>query len=426
MDEGLKSPGANAGEAPLGPAVTVDEISVTGVGSIESGESLGAMSGPVNPSSGKGRKGGEKISKNTKTQIMTEIKDQGTFLGIDLGTNTTVVVGSVGRDPSIVLDFSLPTLVGEVTKDTVLGVFDDGTKILIGADAARESDYLNIRRPLRDGVIHDVEAVGIFFKEIQKRVMKENPENAVYAVIGIPARTSEEDRNALANACRGIFDRFILAPEPFLAALGHREDDKLKSPDYHDPVRNSLIIDIGAGTTDICVVQGKFPTDKDTFSLPVAGDWIDEQVLSALKGVYAQFDLTVDDIRKIKEENAAVDRSAIGPVEVVIKGKKRVIDVAAPLSGAVQQLLGKIFDSVVHLIENSPSRMSEVLVKNIFLTGGGSQVRSLDKALQDKLTKYGFEAPVCRSVGKEYLKMVASGAWKLSRTASRDFWQSNI
>ncbi len=357
---------------------------------------------------------------------MTEIKDQGTFLGIDLGTNTTVVVGSVGRDPSIVLDFSLPTLVGEVTKDTVLGVFDDGTKFLIGADAARESDYLDIRHPLRDGVIHDVEAVGIFFKEIQKRVMKENPENAVYAVIGIPARTSEEDRNALANACRGIFDRFILAPEPFLAALGYRDDGRLKSADYHDPVRNSLVIDIGAGTTDICVVQGKFPTDKDTFSLPVAGDWIDEQVLAALKGLYSQFDLTVDQIRKIKEENAAVDRNAIGSVEVVIKGKKRVIEVAAPLSGAVQELLGKIFDAVVTLIENSPSRMSEVLVKNIFLTGGGSQIRSLDKALQDRLNKYGFEAPVCRSVGKDYLKMVASGAWKLSRTASRDFWQSNI
>lgn len=357
---------------------------------------------------------------------MTGLKDNGTFLGIDLGTNTTVVVGSIGRAINSGLDFTIPTVVGEVPKDTVLGVFDLGVKHLVGDDAVRDTDYLIIRHPLRDGVIQDAEAVGIFFKEIQRRIQRENPENPVYAVIGIPARTTEAERSAVSKSCRGVFEKFILVPEPFLAALGYRDDSKLKSGDYHDPVRNSLIVDIGAGTTDLCLIQGKFPTDKDTYSIPVAGDWIDEKALDHLKSVYPQFDLTVDDIRKIKEANSTVERGAKSTVEVVIKGKRRPIEVGTALSDPIHELLTKIFEAVVELIESSPSRLSETLVKNIFLTGGGSQIRYIDKALQDLLDKQGFDAPVCRSVGKDYFRLVATGAWKFSRTATPDFWQSNI
>ena len=45
----------------------------------------------------------------------------------------------------------------------------------------------------------------------------------------------------------------------FLAALGMRDESRLGDPDYCDPVSNSLFVDIGAGTTDFCIVQGYLP-----------------------------------------------------------------------------------------------------------------------------------------------------------------------
>jgi rod shape-determining protein MreB len=357
---------------------------------------------------------------------MTNLKNDATYVGIDLGTNTTFLTGSAGRKPDEMFEFTIPTIVGEIPGDSVLGVFDSDRAPLIGEDAIRESDYLNIRRPLAEGVISDIEATGIFFGAIHSRISKVSPERPVYAVIGIPAGTTERDRLALGDACRGIFEGFILAPEPFLAALGFRDDSRLKSGDYHDPVRNSLIIDIGAGTTDFCVIQGRYPSDKDKYSFPVAGDWIDEQILNRLTSQYPAFDLSIDDIRKIKEEHAAVQKKLSASPEVMIKGKKKVIDISEALTESISELLDQVFEATIRMVESSPSRMSEVLVKNIILTGGGSQIRFLDKALQDRLAKYGLESPECRSVGSEYWRLVGAGAYKLAVSAPREQWMSNF
>lgn len=359
-------------------------------------------------------------------QQMTKLNNDSTYVGIDLGTNTTFMTGSIGKKPDEMFEFKIPTIVGEIPHDSVLGIFDTDSGPLIGEDAVRESDYLNIRRPLSEGVISDIEATGIFFNAIHARVSRLSPERPVYAVIGIPATTTEKDRLAVSDACRGIFEGFILAPEPFLAALGFRDDSRLRSVGYHDPVRNSLIIDIGAGTTDLCLIQGRYPTDKDTLTFPVAGDWIDEQLMKSLKSHYPTFDLSIDDIRRIKEEHAAVQKKTVATSEVMIKGKKKVIDVSEALSDSISKLLDQIFESVVRMIESAPSRMSEVLVKNIILTGGGSQIRHLDKALQDRLTKYGFESPECRAVGGDYWRLVGTGAYKFAVSAPREQWMSNF
>lgn len=357
---------------------------------------------------------------------MAKLNNDAIYAGIDLGTNTTFLTGSEGGNPDETFEFSIPTIVGEIPSDSILGVFDSDREPLIGEDAVRESDYLDIRRPLAEGVISDIEATGIFFSAIHSRINEVHPDRPVYAVIGIPAGTTERDRLALGDACRGIFEGFLLAPEPFLAALGFRDDSRLKRADYHDPVRNSLIIDIGAGTTDLCVIQGRYPSDKDKYSFPVAGDWIDEQIQNRLTSQYPALDLSIDDIRKIKEEYAAVQRKLSASPEIMIKGKRKVIDVSEALTEPISELLDKVFEATIRMVESSPSRMSEVLVKNIILTGGGSQIRFLDKALQDRLAKYGLESPECRSVGSDYWRLVGAGAYKLAISGPREQWMSNF
>ena len=61
----------------------------------------------------------------------------------------------------------------------------------------------------------------------------------------VPANADASARESIRDAVAGLFDRVILIPEPFLAALGCRDEARLSDPGYIDPVRNSLFIDIG-------------------------------------------------------------------------------------------------------------------------------------------------------------------------------------
>ena len=53
--------------------------------------------------------------------------------------------------------------------------------------------------------------------------------------------------------------------EPFAVAYGL------------DALLHTMIIDIGAGTTDFCVMKGRYPTEEDQRTLTVAGDSLDNQ-----------------------------------------------------------------------------------------------------------------------------------------------------
>jgi len=364
---------------------------------------------------------------NTKQRASTMIKldKKGTFLGIDLGTNTTVVLGTVGSGKEFNLNLTTPTVIGEPPSDSILGFLEPADDVVVGQKALDDADYLDLRYPLRDGVINDLDAVKIFFESISKRIAVENPNLPSYAVIGIPAKTTEEDREAVARSVAGIFENFILAPEPFLAALGYRESSK-GSDGNHDIVRNSLIIDIGAGTTDVCVVQGRFPSEKETRSIPFAGDWIDNRLHHSLAESYPSFDLAIEDVRAMKEEHASTQKDLSAVVETVLKGKRRTLDISETLSSTLNELVDRIVECCIEVIESSPSRMSAELVKNIFVTGGGSQIRYLDSTIQDRLAKYGFESPSCRSVGSGYTKLVALGAWRYSLAAPRNFWKESF
>jgi len=82
---------------------------------------------------------------------MTKLNKDATFVGIDPGTNTAFMTGSAGRNPNEMFEFTVPMIVDEVPRESVPGVFDTDRSPLIGNDAVREFDYLNICRPLAAG-----------------------------------------------------------------------------------------------------------------------------------------------------------------------------------------------------------------------------------------------------------------------------------
>lgn len=222
----------------------------------------------------------------------------------------------------------------------------------------------------------------------------------------------------------GVFDRIILIPEPFLAALGYRDESRVGQPGYVDPVTNSLFIDIGGGTSDLCLVQGYFPNEADQISIRFAGDAIDALIEAELNRTYPDNGLSRTKIREIKEAH-----SYVGPirkpidVRVILGGKAHVLELGEVLGRSANALIDKIYPALVALISRASSDSVVTLLQNIVITGGGSQLKGIDTVIQQRLVDEGYETPKVKIAGQDYKRYVALGALKAARSARENQWQ---
>jgi rod shape-determining protein MreB len=319
-----------------------------------------------------------------------------------------------------------PTVVGYANDGIVENLLPGNARMLFGAEALKRRLHLRLVQPMRDGVIEDLSAARDFARHLRSLI--DPPEGAeLRAVIGLPANAERAARENLRQAVAGIFDRVIMIPEPFLAALGCRDESRLSDPAYVDPVSNSLFVDIGGGTTDVCLVQGYFPTADDQISLPFAGDKVDVLLSEAIKKTYPDAALSLLKVRDIKEEYSYVGKLEKPiVVNVVVGGKMRSFDVGAQMGECCTELLLRVFEAVKILIARASSDSVTELLQNIILTGGGSRVRGFTTELQRLLTEDGFEKPRVQSVGDDYKEFVARGALKAARQAKESQWQQLI
>jgi rod shape-determining protein MreB len=246
----------------------------------------------------------------------------------------------------------------------------------------------------------------------------------IRAVVGVPANAGEQARENIRRSAQGIFSRILLIPEPFLAALGFRDDSRVKQSGYVDPVVNSLFIDIGGGTSDLCLVQGYFPTRDDQISIAFAGDAIDGILFDELSRTYPNNGLSRITVREIKETHAYVGPSRKPlDVKVVIGGKSRTLELGDAVGNACNTLIDKIYPALTTLIASASSDSVVTLLQNIIITGGGSQIRGIDTVLQKRLSDDGYESPKVRLAGQDFQRYVAIGALKAARAARENQWQ---
>jgi len=350
-------------------------------------------------------------------------KTKTVLIGFDLGTNKSCVLAGNAGSSDIALSKVIPSVVGYVKEGIVDGIIAGNNSILFGEDALKNVLHVNLVAPLAEGVIAHPNAAKDFFRHI-RTIVDASGTAEIRAVVGIPANADERAREDIRTCSQGIFDRILLVPEPFLAALGFRDDSRLGQPGYVDPVTNSLFIDIGGGTSDLCLVQGYFPTREDQISIPFAGDAIDEILHTEMNRVYPNNGLSRLKVREIKETH-----SYVGPirkpidVRVIISGKAHTLDLGEALGRAANTLIDKIYPSLTTLITRAPSDSVVSLLQNIIITGGGSQIKGIDTVLQKRLTDDGYEAPKVKLAGQDYKRYVALGALKAARAARENQWQ---
>lgn len=345
------------------------------------------------------------------------------LVGFDLGTNASCLLASSPDSRDILISKVVPSVVGYAREGLVDGIIANNATTLIGEEALNHRLQLRMVAPLEDGVIADAEAARDFIRRL-RAVIDPSGTAEIRAVVGVPANAEARAREDIRTCAAGVFDRVLLIPEPFLAALGFREDGRLGQPNYVDPVTNSLFIDIGGGTTDLCLIQGVFPSAEDQVSMAFAGDAIDKLIEDDLQRMYPNNGLSRATIRKIKEEH-----SYVGPirkpldVKVLIGGKNHTLELGEVIGRACNRLMDRIYPALTSLIARAPSDSVAQLLENIVITGGGSRIRGIDTVLQQRLMDDGYAAPKVRLAGQDYKRFVAIGALKAARAAREDQWQ---
>ncbi|HEY0864514.1 MAG TPA: rod shape-determining protein [Lacunisphaera sp.] len=345
------------------------------------------------------------------------------LVGFDLGTNASCVLAGPADGKDITVSKIIPTIVGYAREGLVDGIVANNATTLIGEEALTHRLQMKMIAPLEDGIIAHAEPARDFIRRVRAVIDPTNTAE-IRAVIGVPANAGQPAREDIRNCAAGVFDRVLLIPEPFLAALGFRDDSRLGQPNYVDPVMNSLFVDIGGGTSDLCLIQGYFPTADDQISLAFAGDAVDKLIEDDLQRTYPNNGLSRASVRQIKEEH-----SYVGPirkpidVKVLIGGKNHTLELGETIGRACNRLMEKIYPAITTLIGRASSDSVAQLLQNIVVTGGGSRIRGFDTVLQEKLAADGFESPKVKLAGPEYKRFVAVGALKAARSAREDQWQ---
>lgn len=341
-------------------------------------------------------------------------------IGFDFGTNTSVVAAEREGKRLDGIKEMVTSVVGYAKASVLPGILPGNGTRFFSDDAIQQRRYLDLRWPMTEGLVRDLDTARDFVGHIRSLV---DAKDEVWAVVGTPARTTPEELERMRDALGANFARFLIVPEPFLAALGLRDESKLGDPNYLDPVRNSMVVDIGAGTTDLCILQGFFPTDADQTSFKKAGNNIDTELRRLIEQKYPDVKLHEVSVTRLKEENSYVGKpTKTVTLGVVIHGKPRTLDVTELIGRACEILVPELVESIVDLAKRAPQDVAELILGNIILTGGGSQIAGLSETVEQRVRARGIVgAKVTRA--DNYKKLVAEGGLKVAKMMRDDQWQ---
>jgi rod shape-determining protein MreB len=295
-------------------------------------------------------------------------------VGIDLGTSRSSITASNGAHHVVesYVGWPLDMVARKVVKKS----------ILFGAEALENRPMLDLHRPLERGLIKqgsakDEEAVHELLKHLISLTGRKEGQ-AVQAVVGVPAEALRVSRQHLRAAVKGIADALLIVSEPFAVAYGM------------DALLHTMVIDIGAGTTDFCVMNGRYPTDDDQRTLTHAGDSIDEQLMMLVKAKNPDGRFSVHMVREWKEKHSFVGNPP-GPVVVrfPVKGKPADVDITAEMKKACESVVGPIAETMLDLLSKVEPEYQEKVQRAIVLAGGGSQMPGLAAALEKFLSDLG-------------------------------------
>jgi rod shape-determining protein MreB len=297
-------------------------------------------------------------------------------IAMDLGTANTLIMLNdqvVLNEPSII---AVDTITGEL--------------VALGRKAMEmhEKTPENIKtiRPLKDGVISNFHAAEQMIRGMIKMIFdgkKSLIKTAQKMVICIPYGATEVEKRAVRDSAEnaGVKELYLIH-EPIAAAVGI-------GIDIEEP-HGSMVIDIGGGTTEIAVISLCGVVCNQ--SLKIAGDQLNKDILNFMRRSH---NLLIGErsAERIKiEVGAALQELDDAPANFTVIGRdmmtglpKEVTVNYTEVSVAMEKSISVIEESVIKTLETCPPELAgDIYRKGIHITGGGSNLKGLDKRLELK------------------------------------------
>ena len=316
-------------------------------------------------------------------------------IAIDLGTANTLIIENdkvVVDEPSII---AINRITGEV--------------MAIGKRAmqmhGKTHENIKTIRPLKDGVIADFQAaeemIRGFIKMINLNKRRMFGPSNIRMVICIPSGITEVEKRAVKDSAEHAGAKEVrLIQEPMAAAIGI-------GIDVEEPMGN-MVIDIGGGTSEIAVIAlGGIVCDK---SIRVAGDEFTQDIEDYMR---RQHNILVGErtAERIKiEVGSALPELENPPADFAVHGRdlmtgipKEITVSYSEIAHCLDKSISKIEAAILSALEMTPPELSaDIFRTGIYLAGGGSMLRGLDKRISKKT-----KLPV--HVAEDPLRAVARG-----------------
>lgn len=297
-------------------------------------------------------------------------------IAIDLGTANTLII----HNDKVVIDS--PSI---VARDRISNKI-----IAVGKEASlmQGKTHENIKtiRPLKDGVIADFDAsekmINMFIKSIPALKGKFFTPS-LRMVICIPSGITEVEMRAVKESAERVNAKEVyLIHEPMAAAIGIGID--IMQP------KGNMIIDIGGGTTEIAVIAlGGIVCDK---SVKIAGDVFTNDIIYYMRTQHNLYvgERTAENIKI--DIGAATEDLDIPPDDISVQGRdlltgkpKQVQISYREIAKALDKSITRIEDAVMETLSQTPPELAaDIYNTGIYMAGGGSMLRGLDKRISQK------------------------------------------
>ena len=325
-------------------------------------------------------------------------------IAIDLGTANTLII----HNDKVVVDS--PSIVAIDTRnDKIIAVGQEANQM-----QGKTHENIKTIRPLKDGVIADFNAseqmISLFIKNIPS-LKKRFFTPSLRMVICIPSGITEVEMRAVRESAERVNGKEVyLIHEPMAAAIGIGVD--IMQP------KGNMIVDIGGGTTEIAVIAlSGIVCDK---SVKIAGDVFTNDIIYYMR---TQHNLYIGErtAERVKISiGSATEELENPPEDMSVQGRdlltgkpKEILISYREIHKALDKSIIRIEDSVMETLAQTPPELAaDIYNTGVYLAGGGSMLRGLDKRLSQKT-----ELPIF--IAEDPLRAVVRGTGTVLKNIER-------
>lgn len=294
-------------------------------------------------------------------------------LAIDLGTANTLVYKV---DSGVVLNESSSVAI-DIRNGDVIAI-GNKAKEMIG----KTPDFIRIVKPLENGTISDFDITRILLKYCMEKAVPNFTLVQPKVIITAPANVSDIEIRAIEDACiySGAREVYIIE-----SAISSAIGGGINLSDTN----GRMIVNLGAGNIEIAIVNlNGIVISKN---LNFGGDRLDSDIINYIYNKYS-VKIGENTANKLKDKLATVDEIKEDISEEVSgrdmkTGMPKNIEIfASDIKDSIMHRINIIVDAIKSVLEKNPPELSRDILENgIFLTGGLSKLKGLDKVLYEEI-----------------------------------------